>query len=348
MDYHPSVLLAEVRAAAARACASVPPGEGFWIVDGTLGDAGHALQLLADFPAARLFACDRDPEMLERARARLQAAAPDRFTLQLSNFEGLPDLLATQGVAAQFLLLDLGVSGVAAQFLLLDLGVSMFHFRGAARGFSYTDESLDMRLGPDSGGRTAADLLNQADERELLRIFREYGEEPLAGRFARAIVARRPIGSARDLAALCASLAPRPAGRSSYKSGKTGGRRGSSIHPATRIFQALRIAVNDELGAIERTLPRLPACLAPGGALAVISFHSLEDRLVKTALREIGTPLRPERDTERRRRYGKADPSADADFVIWTPRPIEPGADEIEANPASRSARLRVLARNVR
>lgn len=334
MDYHPSVLLAEVRAAAARACASVPPGEGLWIVDGTLGDAGHALQLLADFPAARLFACDRDPEMLERARARLQAAAPDRFTLERSNFEGLPDLLAARGVAAQF--------------LLLDLGVSMFHFRGAARGFSYTDESLDMRLGPDSGGRTAADLLNQADERELLRIFREYGEEPLAGRFARAIVARRPIASARDLAALCASLVPRPAGRSSYKSGKTGGRRASSIHPATRIFQALRIAVNDELGAIERTLPRLPACLAPGGALAVISFHSLEDRLVKTALREIGTPLRPERDTERRRRYGKADPSADADFVIWTPRPIEPGAEEIEANPASRSARLRVLARNVR
>lgn len=334
MDYHPSVLLAEVRAAAARACASVPPGEAFWIVDGTLGDAGHALQLLADFPAARLFACDRDPEMLERARARLQAAAPDRFTLQLSNFEGLPDLLATQGVAAQF--------------ILLDLGVSMFHFRGAARGFSYTDESLDMRLGPDSGGRTAAEILNQADERELFRIFREYGEEPLAGRFARAIVARRPIASARDLAALSASLAPRPAGRSSYKSGKGGARRGSSIHPATRIFQALRIAVNDELGAIERTLPRLPACLAPGGALAVISFHSLEDRLVKTALREIGTPLRPERNTERRRRYGKADPSADADFVIWTPRPIEPGTEEIEANPASRSARLRVLARNVR
>lgn len=334
MDYHPSVLLAEVRAAAARACASVPPGETFWIVDGTLGDAGHALQLLADFPAARLFACDRDPEMLERARDRLQAAAPDRFTLQLSNFEGLPDLLLA--------------AGVAARFILLDLGVSMFHFRGAARGFSYADESLDMRLGPDSGGRTAADLLNQADEGELVRIFREYGEEPLAGRFARAIVARRPFSSARDLAALCASLAPRPAGRSSYKSGKGGARRGSSIHPATRIFQALRIAVNDELGAIERTLPRLPACLAPGGALAVISFHSLEDRLVKTALREIGTPLRPERNTERRRRYGKADPSADADFVIWTPRPIEPGAAEIEANPASRSARLRVLARNVR
>lgn len=334
--YHEPILLEEILESAAE----VQPA---LIVDGTVGDGGHSLAFLKRFPDARLVACDRDPAMLERARNRITAAGcADRAEFVLSNFRDLPVYLADRSIRPDF--------------VLLDLGVSMFHFRGAARGFSYEDAgSLDMRLdAPELKRPSAADLVNTAGQAELKRIFQEYGEERFAGRIARSIVEARPIQTARELATLIRSAVPRPTDpksgssrKSSYKSDKKSGKasgpkgkggesgRSSQIHPATRVFQALRIAVNDELGAAGAALEPggFPAQLAPGGRLAVISFHSLEDRIVKTAYREIGVPAHQRR-------------AAGAEYLILTRKPQLPTDAEISGNPASRSAKLRVLARS--
>lgn len=258
------------------------PQDARLIVDGTAGEAGHTLLLARRCPNARILAFDRDPEMLERARKKLGLAGMEnRVELIRGSFGEIPEHTRE------------------ADFILLDLGVSMHHFRGAGRGFSYTDDSLDMRLDPDLE-ETAADIINHSSEKDLKLIFQNYGEERFAGRIARAIVQKRPVRTARDLSSIILGSVPR-----------------SRSHPATRVFQALRIAVNDELGEIERALPLLARSLAPGGRLAVISFHSLEDRIVKHGLRAL-------------------------DLKILTKKPLEPTEEEVRANPASRSARLRV------
>ncbi len=329
-EYHEPILLEEILQSASEI-------EPRLIVDGTLGDGGHSLAFLERFPSARLVACDRDPQMLERARARLTASGhSDRFELVLSNFRELPAWLSERDLRPDF--------------VLLDLGVSMFHFRGAGRGFSFTDEgALDMRLdAPGPNRPTAADLLNTAGQGELQKIFQEYGEERFAGRIARTIVEARPIHTAQELARLIQKAVPRLAPGSSStgtrrsaggpvgrKKSDSGAVRSGQTHPATRVFQALRIAVNDELGAARSALgpAGFPGRLAPGGRLAVLSFHSLEDRIVKQAFREIGVPAHQRR-------------AAAAEFQILTRKPVPPSAAEIARNPASRSAKLRVLARS--
>ncbi len=259
----------------------VPPHARL-IVDGTAGEAGHCVLFARSFPNARIVAFDRDPEMLERARARLEREGISGVELIGESFRSIP----------------LHLSG--ADFILLDLGVSMHHFRGAGRGFSYTDDTLDMRLDPRLE-ETAEDLINHRSEQDLKLIFQNYGEERFSGRIAHAIVRKRPIRSAQDLAALIAASVPRTKG-----------------HPATRVFQALRIAVNGELDEIENSLAGLADSLAPGGRLAIISFHSLEDRIVKHGLRKL------------------------EGLKVLTKKPLEPSDEEIRVNPASRSARLRV------
>ncbi len=286
-------------------------------VDGTLGEGGHTRLLLERYPQCCVMGLDRDPEMLARATGFCREAG-----LRVEPWEGAPlPVGELRTIRASFanaadILRD---ARVAPAFIVLDLGVSMFHFRGARRGFSYTDESLDMRLDP-ALPRTAADFINELPEPELAQTFRNLGEERFAQRIARAIVARRPIVDARALAALVLSAVP------------GGGRRG--IHPATRVFQALRILVNDELGELERALAELPRLLAPGGILCVISFHSLEDRIVKRSFRAwSGRPLH-------------GGPRERTDFELLTRRPIVPDEKETAENPAARSAKLRALRRH--
>jgi 16S rRNA (cytosine1402-N4)-methyltransferase len=212
----------------------------------------------------------------------------------------------------------------AADAILVDLGVSSMQLDDPARGFSFRgDGPLDMRMGP-SAARTAAELVNQVDERELARILREYGEEPRARAIARAVVRARPIGTTRALADLVARVVGR---------GKPG------HHPATRTFQALRIAVNDELAALDAFLADGWRHLRPAGRLAILAYHSLEDRRVKTAFRRWASSC-------------ICPPHVVRCVCGWRPtvelvttRALRPGADEIARNPRARSARLRIVAR---
>lgn len=300
--HHIAVLPAEVLAALA-------PRPGGRYIDGTVGGGGHALALLqAAQPGGALLGIDADPAALAAARARFQAAGlPDRsYTLHHGRFGDMAAIARAQGFDA--------VDGI-----LLDLGVSSHQLDTAARGFSFgADGPLDMRLDPSSGP-TAADLVNSLDEAELADIIYRYGEERGSRRIARLIVAQReraPIRTTGELAALVA----RAVGR------------GGRIHPATRTFQALRIAVNGELEQLEAVLPQALDLLNPGGRLAVISFHSLEDRIVKQFFRaESG--------------YGGSMNEKPPRLRVITKKPIEAGAAEQQANPRARSAKLRVAER---
>ncbi len=271
------------------------PRPGQIVVDGTLGSGGHS-RLLAQRVGqqGRVIALDRDPAVIERGRASLQGLP---IELVQANFCNLPEVLTELDVSA--------VDGV-----LLDLGLSSDQLADPDRGFSFDSEGpLDMRFDP-AQGEPAWRLVNKLSERRLADLIYQYGEERHSRRIARRIVeARRsePIRTARRLAELVRQSVPR-------------GRR-EHIDPATRTFQALRIAVNDEIESLERALERIPDCLRVGGRLAVISFHSLEDRPVKTALRD---------DTRLR---------------VLTRRPVRPTETEVQANPRSRSARLRVAER---
>lgn len=283
------------------------------LVDVTVGLGGHAEALLEAAPGFTLVGLDRDPRALELARERLERFG-SRVTLLERRFSQLPEVLAT-------------LPGPAPSAILADLGCSSLQLDSPERGFSFRhDAPLDMRMG--AGGPTAADLLAEADEEELVRILWEYGEERRSRAIARAVVRRRrqrPIRTTRDLVELVVEiLGP--------------GRRGR-VHPATRTFQALRIAVNDELGELERFLEPAVRSLRPGGRLAVISFHSLEDRIVKHTLRRLSgrcscPPGAPEC------RCG-----AVPLVRLLTRRALRPGAEEIEANPRARSARLRAAER---
>jgi 16S rRNA (cytosine1402-N4)-methyltransferase len=293
-----------------------PPSPDCLMVDATQGLAGHSIAFLEKYPGLRVVGVDADPEMQAMAKARL---AP---------YKG-----RTSFVHAFFDEFFKDFRGVKERpgLILFDFGVSMYHFREAKRGFSMQgDEALDMRLDP-STGRTASDLVNELDARELARILAEYGEEPFARSIADTIVRERnaaPIESAKRLAELIKSAVPPKM-------------RYGRVHPATRSFQALRIAVNDELGRISRAIEDAIECLAPGGIIGAISFHSLEDRIVKLAFRE--RAVKPVRD---KYRNGPAAPIPQIEgkrgIIVLTKKPVEPAEDEVAANPASRSAKFRV------
>jgi len=300
---HVPVLLAEVVAA-------LMPRDGALYLDGTFGAGGYSRALL-DAAACGVVAFDRDP-MAIRSGAQLTARYRDRLTLIEGRFAEMESLLKPLGIDA--------VSGVA-----LDLGVSSMQLDDATRGFSFRgDGPLDMRM--SQHGESAADLVNRLPEAELIQIIRDFGEERFARRVARAILAARktaPITRTGELAALVRRSVP--------VSG--------TIDAATRTFQALRIAVNDELGELDRGLIAAERLLAPGGRLAVISFHSLEDRRVKSFLR--GRSGHAPRGTRHLPAAREREPS----FRLLTPKPVTPSEAEIALNPRARSARLRAAER---
>lgn len=267
-------------------------------VDGTVGGGGHAAQIASRLQAGLLIGLDCDPHALELARAHLQEFA-DRVKLVHANFAQLDRVLDELGIPS--------VDGI-----LLDLGVSLTQLDTPERGLSFRFAGpLDMRLDPTQE-LTAADLVNSLDERELLKIFREYGEERWAARIAKNIVRERraaPIETTSELVKIIERSIPAAV---RYK---------SRIHPATRVFQALRIAVNNELENLQKALTVGLERLAPGGRFVVISFHSLEDRIVKRFFRE-------------KFKMGQAE-------QVWGP--MRPSPEECAQNPRARSAKLRAL-----
>jgi 16S rRNA (cytosine1402-N4)-methyltransferase len=265
-------------------------------VDGTLGGGGHARALAERVqPGGRVIAVDRDPTAVARAERALTGLP---IEVASGSYADIPELLAELGIAA--------VDGI-----LLDLGLSSDQLAAAERGFSFQSTgNLDLRFDPENG-EPAWKMLARLSEQHLADIIYQFGEERFSRRIARRIVEERrtqPIRTADQLAALVRSCVPRS--------------RGHQIDPATRTFQALRIAVNGELDALATALRRLPDCLTPGGRMAVISFHSLEDRLVKQAFRD------------------------DQRLSVVTRRPVQASDDEAHANVRARSAKLRVAERN--
>jgi 16S rRNA (cytosine1402-N4)-methyltransferase len=313
------------------------PERGGLFVDATVGLGGHAEALLARAPAARLVGVDRDPEALRRAAVRL-APFGSRVRLAPGNFHRLEQVLAELGVERG------GVAGA-----LFDLGVSSLQLGTPERGFSFRLAGpLDMRMGLSE--LTAADLVNHTAEGDLEKIFRDFGEERQARRIARAIVearAERPIATTVELKSII-DQAKGGGGRTGRqrRHGRHGRQRQGRpaaaagqvrVDPATRVFQALRIAVNDELAGLARALEQAVAMMASEGRLVVISYHSLEDRIAKNTLRDLA---RGEID----RVTGR--PSAESRLIaLLTAKPLRPAAEEVERNPRSRSARLRAAKR---
>ncbi|MCS7336955.1 MAG: 16S rRNA (cytosine(1402)-N(4))-methyltransferase RsmH [Verrucomicrobiae bacterium] len=304
--FHKPVLLAEVLAA-------LRPKPGGCYLDATVGGGGHAAAILeAIAPDGRLFGCDRDAAALEAAQARLSGFT-GRFELRRANFATIADWLPPE----------------SCDGVLFDLGPSSAQFDQAERGFSFLrDGPLDMRFDKNQT-LTAADFVNCATEEELEILFRELGGERAARKYARAIVRERALSPAgfqttRQLASLIERIAPRTCAR---------------LHPATKVFLALRVAVNDEVGSLRRGLEAALKVLKPGGRLAVITFHSLEDRVVK----EFGRAWT-------HARAGSAEAEAAGFCIPATPRlrlvvrkPIVPSSAEVRANPRCRSAKLRVF-----
>jgi 16S rRNA (cytosine1402-N4)-methyltransferase len=280
---------------------ALEPAAGQTMVDATVGVGGHAVLLAQRLGASgRLIGLDQDASMLALARARVEAlpgAAP--VTLVQTNFERLRDVLDELGIAT--------VDGVLA-----DLGVCSDQLEAPERGFSFQEDGpLDMRLDRQVGEPASA-LLRRLGERDLADLFWRFGEERYSRRIARRIVAtrrREPLETTAQLAALVRRCVPRPRGRH------------PRIDPATRVFQALRIAVNDELGVLDRLLAALPHCVKSGGRAVLVSFHSLEDRRVKQAFRD--------RDW----------------WQVLTPKPVQAGNEELRQNPRARSAKLRAARR---
>lgn len=287
----------------------VRPGGRY--IDATVGGGGHAAGILAaSSPGGCLLGLDRDPAAVERARSRLDSY-DERVTLVHGSFARLAEIAH----ACRF---------VPADGILLDLGLSSFQLADSTRGFAFmADGPLDMRFDPAADGPTAASLVNDLPGEELATLLRRYGEEGKAHRIAMAIVAARPLHTTRELASVVEDVV----------------RRRGHIHPATRTFQALRIAVNDELAALEAALPQAVEILAPGARLVVISFHSLEDRPVKRFMR------RESRDCICSREMPICTCNHRATLRLVTRKPVRPTADEVAANPRSRSARLRVAER---
>jgi 16S rRNA (cytosine1402-N4)-methyltransferase len=267
-------------------------------------------------PDGLLIGIDQDPAAIANAGIVLEPFAA-RVRLIHENFAQLPNVLSQLGIT--------GVDGI-----LLDLGLSLNQLENSGRGFSFQrEEPLDMRMDPRAP-ETAADLVNGLAEDELRRIFQEYGEEHFSGRIARRIAAERrraPVQTSGELARLVCAAVP----------GRTSGR--SRIHPATRVFMALRIAVNRELERLEEFLDQVPHCLNREGRLCILAFHSLEDRIVKHRLRALAQGRQPESPfaTNRERVPGA--------LKVLTKKVLRPGPEEIAANPMARSTRLRAAER---
>ena len=301
--YHESVLLRE-------SVELLQPAPGKVFFEGTLGGGGHTRALLD--AGATVVSTDQDPEAIAEAEDKLTGYG-DRLILRRANFSEVSRILAELRIAK--------LDGA-----LFDLGVSSHQFDTPERGFSFQpDGALDMRMAPDAP-QSAADLVNTAGEEELARIFRDLGDEPAARRIASRIVRERaqtPITHTLQFADLVAGVVPRK--------GRT--------HPATRVFMALRLAVNRELDVLTSVLAEVTKHLAPGGRLAVISFHSGEDRIVKSFMKERATEWhdRPEWPAARR--------NPNHIFRLITTRPLIASADEQRANPRARSAKLRVSER---
>ena len=281
-------------------------------VDGTLGGAGHSFQIAARLSTGRLIGIDRDPVALAAAAKRLEPYK-DRVTLVHSNFCEIASVLE-----------DLGIGGVDG--ILLDLGVSSPQLDDGARGFSYmADAPLDMRMNNEDP-LTAADIVNTWSYEELKRILYDYGEERYAPKIAAAICSRReqrPIRTTLELVEIIRGAMPASALREKQ-------------HPAKRSFQAIRIAVNDELGSVERVMRDAPECLNPGGRLAIITFHSLEDRIVKNGMADAarGCTCPPN--------FPVCVCGKKPKVKLISRKPIVSGEEELERNPRARSAKLRV------
>lgn len=299
MSGHAPVMLRETIEALA-------PRDGAHYIDGTFGGGGYSRAIL-EAADCSVLAIDRDPDAIARGRA-LAGRFGGRLTLAQGEFSRMDE-----------------IAGRLSDGVVLDLGVSSFQFDEPERGFSFrADGPLDMRMSRE--GKTAADFVNAADEKTLAQVIARYGEERRARAIARAIVAARPVTRTAQLAAIVAE-ALGPAARR------------LAIHPATRTFQALRIHVNDELGELERGLEAATRALADKGRLAVVSFHSLEDRIVKRFLAaRIAAAARGSRHAPEARRGG-------ASYRLLYSRPRSPDAAEIERNPRARSARLRAAER---
>jgi 16S rRNA (cytosine1402-N4)-methyltransferase len=298
--YHQPVLAAEVLDLLA-------PKPGALILDATCGGGGHSELMLKT--GADILALDQDPEAIEHARERL-AHAGTRVTFRQGNFRNADKLLDELGIAT--------IGGA-----LVDLGVSSRQLENAQRGFSFMRNGpLDMRMDPSSA-TNAAYIVNAYSEEQLTQLFRELGEEPAARRIAATIAKARKETPFRETLPLAKAIE------------KVVGRHGR-MHPATRVFQALRMEVNDELGALAEGLLALTSCLEIGARIAVISFHSLEDRIVKNFFRDHAREWldKPEWPEPKR--------NPDYNMSILTDKPVEPTEDEQRANPRSRSAKLRV------
>ena len=288
----------------------VPPSDDSLLVDATLGQGGHSAAFLERYPKLSVVGVDADPAVLETARERLRPFAERiRFVNAWYSrfFKDYP-------------------AGPGPDIVLMDLGISRFHYEAAGRGFSFDrDELLDMRLSPDLS-RTAADIVNSSDADELADILFTFGEE----RYTRSIVSRlvrersrEPFTSAARLAAVIAAAVP-----GQYRHGR--------IHPATRTFQALRIAVNRELEQLQEGLAEAVRVLAPSGRIGVITFHSLEDRIVKHYFRE------KSRECTCPPEWPICQCGGKADLRLVTRKPVTASDEEVSLNPASRSAKLRV------
>jgi 16S rRNA (cytosine1402-N4)-methyltransferase len=298
--YHRPVLAREV-------VELLAPKPGSLLVDGTCGGGGHTEAILAT--GADVLALDQDPDAIEHARTEL-APFGGRVTLRQSNFRHADKVLDELEIA--------GIGGV-----VVDLGVSSRQLENAERGFSMMRNGpLDMRMDPGNE-LTAATIVNNYSEEELTRLFREFGEEPAARRIASLIIKERKTTPFRETLQLARAIE------------KVVGRHGRR-HPATQVFQALRMEVNDELGALAEGLGVLTERLEPGARIAVIAFHSLEDRIVKNFFRDRSREWldRPEWPQPRR--------NPNYDLKSITPKPVNPGQEEQRANPRSRSAKLRV------
>lgn len=298
--YHDPILAEEILAA-------LQPAAGKQIFDGTLGGGGHSEMLLRH--DAHVIGCDQDQAALDHATERL-ADYGDAFLPVRGNFRDIDRILAGLGIER--------IDGI-----LLDLGVSSRQLDDPARGFSFREDGpLDMRMDARAAF-SARELVNEWGEEEMARIFREYGEERHAARVARAIAKARevkPLESTLELAALVAKVVPKISGK----------------HPATRVFQSIRIAVNGELEALETVLEKSVGLLAPGGVLAILAFHSLEDRIVKRFMRRRSSPFidRPE--------WSEPRPNPDYAFDLPRRKALAPGEEEAARNARSRSAKLRI------
>ena len=317
----------------------VPSRPDGTLVDATVGLGGHSEALLERHPEVRLIGIDRDPEALERSRQRLSRFG-DRVTLVRGRHESLIDILKQSGnrfLGSSEFLGSSGDAGHAEELrgtprnpeelkisgILADLGVSSMQLDDAARGFSFRfDAPLDMRMGPE--GKSAADLVNELDEYELTKILRDYGEEPMARRIARAIVHARvtgPIATTTQLADVIKSVKKQRYGE---------------IDPSTLTFQALRIAANEELVGLEQFADDAVSALEANARVAIISFHSLEDRIIKRAFRRL------EGECTCPPNMPVCGCGAKAEIRQLTGRPLTASEDELKTNPRSRSAKLRV------